>query len=131
MNVYKYDELTGEYTGMETAHLDPLESKLKGKNVYLLPANATYTPPLEEKEGFKVIFKGNEWVYEEIPESEPLPEPTEEEIKQNRIWELKGKLAETDYIVIKIAEGVATQEEYADVLAKRKEWRAEINELEG
>lgn len=57
--------------------------------------------------------------------------PTEEEIKQNRIWELKQLLAETDYVVIKIAEGVATQEDYAEVLANRKAWRSEINELEG
>lgn len=57
-------------------------------------------------------------------------EPTEEEIKQARIAELKQKLAETDYIVIKIAEDEATTEEYAGVLAKRKAWRAEINELQ-
>ena len=45
MNVYKYDELTKEYTGVETAQLDPLESKAQGKEVYLLPANATFKKP--------------------------------------------------------------------------------------
>ena len=129
MKAYLYDEQTKEFIIEEDAHIDPLETKKKGENVYLLPANASFTPPLEEKEGFKVVFKGDEWVYEEIPEPEPLPEPTEEEIKQNRIWELKGKLADTDYVVIKIAEGEATQEEYAEVLATRKAWRSEINEL--
>ena len=58
-------------------------------------------------------------------------EPTEEEIKQARIAELKALLASTDYTVIKIAEGAATPEEYADVIAQRQAWRAEINELEG
>lgn len=59
------------------------------------------------------------------------PEPTEEEIKAARIAELKALLASTDYAVIKIAEGAATPEEYADVIAQRQAWRAEINELEG
>lgn len=60
-----------------------------------------------------------------------IPQPTEEELKQARISELKAKLSDTDYIVIKIAEGEATQEDYAEVLANRKSWREEINELEG
>ena len=59
------------------------------------------------------------------------PEPTEEEIKAARIAELKANLSATDYVVIKIAEGVATKEEYADVIAQRQAWREEINQLEG
>ena len=45
------------------------------------------------------------------------------------IAELKRKLAETDYISAKIAEGAATKDEYADKLAERADWRARINEL--
>lgn len=56
----------------------------------------------------------------------PPPEPTAEE----KIADLKAKLAETDYIVIKIAEGAATFEEYADVIDQRQAWREQINELE-
>ena len=59
-----------------------------------------------------------------------IPEPTEEELKQARISELKQMLADTDYVVIKIAEGESTKEEYADVLVNRKAWREEIRELE-
>lgn len=47
-----------------------------------------------------------------------------------RICELKKLLEDTDYVVIKIAEGSATLEEYADIIAQRQEWRREINELE-
>ena len=47
------------------------------------------------------------------------------------IAELKAKLAATDYIAAKIAEGAATREEYAEELAERAEWRHRINELEG
>ncbi len=50
--------------------------------------------------------------------------------KQNRIKELKQMLFDTDYVVIKIAEGVATTEDYADVIARRQVWREEINQLE-
>lgn len=46
------------------------------------------------------------------------------------ITELKAKLAATDYIAAKIAEGAATREEYAEELAERAAWRARINELE-
>lgn len=53
-------------------------------------------------------------------------EPTAEE----QIAALKAQLAATDYTVIKIAEGAATMEEYADVIAQRRAWRAQINELE-
>lgn len=49
---------------------------------------------------------------------------------QKEIAELKTKLAQTDYIAAKIAEGAATKEEYAAEIAQRQAWRARINELE-
>ena len=54
-----------------------------------------------------------------------------EDYKCIRINELKQQLIETDYIVIKIAEGAATKEEYADIIAQRQQWRAEIGKLGG
>ena len=56
---------------------------------------------------------------------------TKEDYKNQQINILKEKLAATDYVVIKIAEGAATAEEYAAVIADREAWRKEINELEG
>ena len=55
----------------------------------------------------------------------------EEERRAERIAQLKQQLSDTDYAVIKIAEGAATPDEYAEVIAQRQEWRAEINQLEG
>lgn len=55
---------------------------------------------------------------------EPAPSASEQ------IAALKRKLSETDYAVIKIAEGAATAEDYADLIAQRQAWRAEINALE-
>ena len=49
---------------------------------------------------------------------------------QMRIGGLKSKLQVTDYKAIKYAEGELSAEEYADTLAQRRAWRAEINALE-
>lgn len=54
----------------------------------------------------------------------------EEQKKCVRITELKQQLSDTDYAVIKIAEGAATLEEYAEMIAQRSQWRKEINDLE-
>ena len=60
--------------------------------------------------------------------------------KARQIAELKKKLADTDYIVLKIAEAQADGDTktvaelkmtYATELANRKAWRVQINELEG
>lgn len=56
--------------------------------------------------------------------------PTDEEIKQAKITELKAELASYDYIGVKIAMGVASVEEYADKIAYTQELRKQINELE-
>ena len=58
-------------------------------------------------------------------------EPSQEDLRNAEIAELKAYLESTDYVVIKIAEGVATKEEYADVLAERVRARSRINQLGG
>ena len=47
--------------------------------------------------------------------------------QQTIILDREGKLTTTDYIAAKIAEGKATQEEYADKIAERQQWRDDIN----
>jgi hypothetical protein len=61
MNVYKYDEKTKEFIGTEEALLDPLETELQGENVYLLPANATFTAPTEPQDGYVNVWNGEAW----------------------------------------------------------------------
>ena len=71
--------------------------------------------------------------FDYIPE-EILQETAEEkQARENRltIARYKANLAATDYIAIKLAEGAATPEEYAEELAHRRYWRSEINRLEG
>ena len=64
---------------------------------------------------------------------EKIPEKTQDEkdLEQAKSDEQKALsyLRSTDYVAVKIAEGVATKEEYADVLEKRAAAREEINAL--
>ena len=60
MQVYKYDEQTKEYIGTEQALIDPLETELQGKTIYLLPANATFENP-NLQDGFASVFDGTQW----------------------------------------------------------------------
>jgi hypothetical protein len=46
------------------------------------------------------------------------------------IADLKKKLADSDYVVLKIAEGAATHEEYAAKIAERQAWRKKVEKLE-
>lgn len=43
---------------------------------------------------------------------------------------LKIRLEKSDYKAIKYAEGEITADEYAETKAKRRAWRAEINQLQ-
>lgn len=51
-------------------------------------------------------------------------------IKQNQILELKEKLAKTDYLCLKFADGALSEEEYAPIRTLRQNYRDQINELE-
>lgn len=136
MKAYRYNSESKKYEGEATCQIDPLESKIAGKEIYLLPGNCTYEVPPEEKEGFDIIFNGTGWEYKEQekkPEDEPYV-PTEKDKTQQAIWKLKSKLAETDYKIIKCSEASMSGEELsydlAAVIEERDAWRAEINELE-
>ena len=47
-----------------------------------------------------------------------------------RIAMLKQQLADTDYKAIKFAEGLISEQDYAETKAQRQLWRDEINRLE-
>lgn len=64
---------------------------------------------------------------------DPLPESPE-----TQIADLKAKLAETDYVVIKVYEAMVTESElpdddvqrYSSIIQQRGLWREQINQLE-
>lgn len=65
--------------------------------------------------------------YETIQRFVPFTEAQLDEIK---ISELKQKLKDTDYIILKVVEGATTLSEVASTVAERVKWRNEINYLE-
>ena len=94
MKAYLYDEKTKEFISEVNAQIDPLETKKKGENVYLLPANATFKEPPQEKEGFKIVFNGKEWGYEEIKNEEIKNEeikPSLEDLKLFKRYEINSE----------------------------------------
>ena len=97
------------------------------ENMTIYPLD-TAKPTLELPENFDLknirdyVLQGGALIREPY-----VPAPSAAE----QIAALKRKLSETDYAVIKIAEGAATTADYADLIAQRQTWRAEINDLEG
>ena len=61
MKEYIFDRTTGEFIREQEAHIDPLESKKHGREVYLLSASGTTTPPPEKEDGYAVIWNGTAW----------------------------------------------------------------------
>ena len=93
--------------------------------------------PLEYKDGYTQITEAE---YNKLTRP---PELTEEQKaaqeKARQIAELKKNLADTDYIVLKMAEAIAESNSeqvaqlrltYANELNNRKVWRKQINNLE-
>lgn len=72
-------------------------------------------------------FVNGQFVEDETKKAEIL----DREEKLNRINELKQMLNETDYIYNSLREEGRPEGYYDDVIAQRKEWRKEIQELEG
>lgn len=65
MFTYHYNPDTKEFTHVEEAFLDPLESIIQNKEVYLTPEFATFDEVLPSKEGFAVCWNGSSWEYVE------------------------------------------------------------------
>lgn len=132
MLVYKFDE-KGLFIGTDETELDPLESKLQGKEIYLLPPNATFDAP-EEKEGFAPVWNGEKWEHVEdnrgreywlpddkhgdparemkelgtLPEGASLtePEPTAEEVAAQELAQAKAERADAVSKIIVEVDGM-------------------------
>ena len=133
MKAYQYNETSKNFEKEVNCQLDPLETAAAGHDIWLLPANSTFKEPLPEKDGFYVCFDvaAEKWVYIEQPKPH---EPTPEEEKLARIYELKQQLNATDYKIIKCSEcslaGLDLPYDVAALHAERQAIRDEINELE-
>jgi hypothetical protein len=79
MFAHSFDPNTGEYLGPVRMQLDPMETRVQKKQVFLMPGNSTSTPPPEIAEGEIAIWTGSSWAVEILPKPEPEPElPIEE-----------------------------------------------------
>ena len=85
--------------------------------------------PLPDKYSYYAVENGKFVIKRRTPTVEEVKADEATEINR-QIRELKQKLFDTDYKAIKYAEGLLTDEEYAEVKAQREEWRKRINELE-
>ena len=112
----------GYFVGVTTADPSPLEP-----DVYLIPGGCIDEPAPTIPEGQRAKWGNGQWVFEDAPQPEPEPEPkppTEEELKQMRIAELKQKLRDTDYVTL-----ADYDKDKPEVLADRQAWRDEIRQL--
>ena len=133
---YRYDQEKKTFQQSEEMLKDPLESELQGKDIWLLPADCTLIEPPEAKEGFDIVWSGDAWEYkeQEKPKEEEPYVHTEKEKTQQEILDLKEKLSETDYKILKCSEASLLGQELPydldAVVSERDGWRMQINELE-
>lgn len=62
MKLYSYNEITKEYIEEIDAYLDPEESAIQGKDIYMHPANTTELEPPTVEENEVVLFENGQWV---------------------------------------------------------------------
>lgn len=95
--------------------------------------------PIETQETLDEYSKTAEWCNEnnatiedkgEYYEVVEIPAPTQEELNEIKIAQLKVELSATDYKCLKYVDGALTEEEYAEVKKYRADLRKQINELE-
>lgn len=92
MLVYKFDE-KGLFVGIDETELDPLESKLQGKEIYLLPPSATFDAP-EEKAGFASVWNGKKWEHVEDNRGDEYWLPEDKYGSQPRVMDELGAFPE-------------------------------------
>lgn len=63
MKEYFYSEDTKEFTFSSEAFIDPLETELAGHDIFMLSANATFVEPLAKKDGYAIVWNGENWEY--------------------------------------------------------------------
>ena len=61
MQAYMYSITTHEFLESVPCFPDPVRSRMEGREVYLLPANATFTAPPAKRTGYTAIWNGSGW----------------------------------------------------------------------
>ena len=139
MNAYSYNE-NMEYIGAVECQKDPVRSEKEKRDVWLLPANSTFTaPPDFSPETQKAVWDGEAWHIEALPGPEPVVPPTPAQLREeayntqaiisfggemltvtqaSQKWQYyaaEGNTAKTDALTALIAEAKETiREQYPD-----------------
>ena len=123
-NYFKLPTSAADFVGVKVSHKSQTE-----RNRLMRKLLQDFVK--EDSEHYKVVRGSKEeglyWSVEEIPEKTQDEKDLEEAKKEEQ--ELQSFLNSTDYVAAKLAEGVATKEEYAEVLQQRAEARDRINAL--
>lgn len=61
MQAYVYSPTTHEFLESVLCFPDPVRSRIEGREVYLLPANATFTEPPAKRTGYTAVWNGSGW----------------------------------------------------------------------
>ncbi len=61
MQAYLYSITTHELLESVPCYPDPVRSRMEGREVYLLPANATFTEPPAKRPGYTALWNGSGW----------------------------------------------------------------------
>ena len=61
MQAYMYSPTTHEFLESVLCFPDPVRSRMEGREVYLLPANATFTEPPAKRTGYTAVWNGAGW----------------------------------------------------------------------
>lgn len=61
MQAYMYSITTHEFLESVPCFPDPVRSRMEGREVYLLPANATFTAPPAKRAGYTALWNGSGW----------------------------------------------------------------------
>ena len=133
------DGYFSKWDGKKWAHIAKPETAEDCEKIGAISHSSQTAHDIELRSIFQAIaqnsetheVKLNDGFWSVVKKPERGAEEKAKEEKEQRIAELKRLLVNTDYAVIKIAEGEATKEEYAETLANRKAWREEIRTLEG
>lgn len=147
MKCYTYYEKTKEYKDIATAQLDPLETKKAGKDVWILPANATFEePPVFNKNHKTVIWNSESWeIVSDWRKCRLYNPKTKEETSVTEIGKDKPEgyypilqTNSTPYFDVEVRDDgvyfvdrpMTKEEKTAEVEAQRKDaYKAEVDEL--
>lgn len=133
--IYNFDD-EGYFTDKSEANIDPLETKVQKKNIYLLPRNSTFikTPEPQENKRIKWDKDNQKWIHEDIKiteESENNIETESDKIKRLKTQAIlirSSYLQTTDWYVLR--EYDQPNSYPAEVKEKRVIARNQINEIE-